>query len=325
MVDDKHQKEYLIEYAEEHFPNKVAAMKKVDERQFHTYGSLARCFMRGAKLPQKWIDKLQAKIEALAKIPDAVPVVSAITGRAEVVKPTIEERNPDLSKYIGIIDGLLDDFGVYTTKQFPEASMADTLIKEGASNKIRLEVHEHYSKMILELHQALNGVKEVLEYYNGMSRKALQKVYDWLTGKPSTGLVQAIKKTRKPRKKKAKSPESILKRFTYQHSDASLKLQSIDPETILGAQQLWVYNTKKRLLGVYRAKDDTGLGVSRKSITNFNEETSVCKRIRKPEEVVPKIQTIGKVALRHVLDEVRAVENVMRSRISDEVLLLRVV
>lgn len=326
MVDDEIQKKYFLSYAEHNFPNLVPKLKQVEPRNFHTVGALARCHSRGAILPAKWVTLLKEKAEKLSKIPDEAPAVSVISGRQEVPKAvSIEERDPKLSEYIGIVDGLIDDYGFNSTKPFPEVSMADTLLKAGASNQLRQKVHEHFSKTILELFQAANGVKEVAEYYAGIPKKSLMKVYDWLTAKPSTGLIQAVKKTRKPRKKKEKTAAQILKRFSYQSSDAKLKMESINPETIIGAKQLWVFNTKTRKLGVYHAADDKGLSISRKSIANYNEETSVCKRIRKPESVVPPIRTIGKVALRHVLDDIRAVESPMRSRISEDVLLVRVV
>jgi hypothetical protein len=322
MVDDAKQKKYLIEYAEEHFPHLVDALKRGNEHSFHAYGAFARCIMRGAKAPKANLEKLRVKIEAIAASVDTVTQSVISSGPTA---PKVVERDPRLAQLIGVVDANLDDFGFSSKKSFPEESMADALLKAGATNGQRQKVHEHFSRRILEYFQALNGVKEIVEYYGGVPKKQLKKVYDWLTGKPSEDLVKAVRKTRKPRKTKAKSPATILKRFSFKASDDKLKIQSIDPEDILGAEQLWVFNTKTRKLGVFRAKDEKGLGVSRKSIDNYDEETSICKKIRKPETVVPGVKTAGKVALRHLLEEIRAVESPMRSRISDDVLLVRVV
>lgn len=326
MVDNSIQKQYFLDYAREKFPNLVERLSKVDDFYFHPYGALARCASRGALLPQKWIRKLEQKAKSLSIIPDREPTISVISGRPEENPITKKEkRDPKISEYIGMIDLLLDEYGIQSNEPFPEPSMADTLLKSGATSAQKQKVHEHFSETILELFQAINGVKEVSEYYEGIPKKKLQKMYTWLVSKPSVGLVEAIKKTRKPRKKREKTAAQILKRFTYKNSDAKLKIESINPEAILGAKQLWIFNTKTRKLGVYHAKDEKGLTVSRKSIDNYNEETSVCKTIRKPEEVVPTIRTLGKVALRHVMDNIRAVANPLRSRISEDVLLLRVV
>lgn len=322
MVDDDKQKKYLIEYAEEHLPNFVPALKRANERLFHSYGAAARCFMRGAKVPKLNLDKIHVKIEAIAGAADEVSE-SVISSGPKM--PKLVERDPKIAELIGIVDSNLDDFGFESKKPFPDPSMADALLKAGATNGQRQKVHEHFSKRILEYFQALNGVKDIVEYYSGIPKKQLKKVYDWLTGKPTEDLVKAVRKSRKPRKKKERSTAVVLKRFTFKASDDKLKIQSISPEDILGAEQLWVFNTKTRKLGVFHAKDESGLSISRKSIDNYDEETSVCKKIRKPETVVPGIKTAGKVALRHILEEIRAVETPMRSRISDDVLLVRVV
>jgi hypothetical protein len=322
MVEDTKQKEYLIAYAEKNFPEKISGLKKVDEHYCHGVGALARCIMRGAMAPKKVLDQLKEKIESLATM-HLLPQTSVISVAPTSEKPIIT-RDSRLMELIGIVDGQLDDFGVNSKKSFPDQSMADALLKAGASNGQRLKVHEHFQHDILEYNQVLNDVDGVKEYYEGIPKKQIQKVYNWMTGKPSENLVVS-KKPRKPRKKKEKTAEQILKHFSCLVEDKKLKLKSIDPESILGAQQLWIFNVKTRKLGVYHALDDTGLGVARKSITNYDEKRSVCKKVRKPAELVPGVVTAGKVALRHILDEIRAVESPLKSRIGDDILLLRVV
>ena len=98
---------------------------------------------------------------------------------------------------------------------------------------------------------------------------------------------------RKPRKRKEKSPEKLVAKLKYKIEDTKLGIKSIDPTEIIYAESLWVYNTKTRKLGQYQAKvldprkmnrPGTGLMVKGTSIIGYDEETSIQKTLRKPEQ-----------------------------------------
>jgi hypothetical protein len=161
------------------------------------------------------------------------------------------------------------------------------------------------------------------EAYSNQPLETWLKLCDWLTGEPNKELLASIKKQRKPRRKKVKTAAQLLKLFVYQKSDEELKFNSIEPEHIIDSTQLWVFNTKTRKLGVYYSQEGKTLSVSRKSIINYDEKISIQKKIRKPKEIVPQILTAGKVALKHVMEKIRAVESPIKSRINETVLLLR--
>jgi hypothetical protein len=131
-------------------------------------------------------------------------------------------------------------------------------------------------------------------------------------------------KTRKPRKRKAKSADQLIAKLNYAKDFAELKIVSVDPKTIIGASSLWVYNTKTRKLGVYQALDASGLNIKGSTIQNFAESKSVSKTLRKPEVTVHEVLKAGKVALRSVLTDIRAAEKPLTGRINDDTILLRV-
>jgi hypothetical protein len=97
------------------------------------------------------------------------------------------------------------------------------------------------------------------------------------------------------------------------------------PKDVVGAMQLWVYNTKTRKLGCYHADDAGGLSVKGSSLLNFTESKSVSKKLRKPEATLPEILRGGKVYLRNALDTIKAVASPLTGRINSDTILLRVV
>ena len=128
---------------------------------------------------------------------------------------------------------------------------------------------------------------------------------------------------RKPRKKKPVSFEKKVKNLKFKKDDTENKLVSIDPVKIMGSQQLWVYNTKTRKLGVYIAKDEAGLSVKGSSIENYKYGESVSKKLRKPKDVLTRVLDGGKVVLRKVMGEINSKPSELNGRINKDTILLR--
>jgi hypothetical protein len=129
---------------------------------------------------------------------------------------------------------------------------------------------------------------------------------------------------RKPRKKKPISFEKKVKNLKFKKDDIENKLVSIDPVKIMGAQKLWIYNTKTRKLGVYTAFDDAGLSVKGSSIENYKYSESVSKTLRKPKDVLSRVLDGGKVVLRKVMGEINSKPQELNGRINKDIILLRV-
>ena len=132
------------------------------------------------------------------------------------------------------------------------------------------------------------------------------------------------KKLRAPRKKKPQSVEKKLKNFRYQKEFQDMKLASVPPEQIVGAQELWTYNTKYKTLTVFRAIDRGGLDIKRSSIVNFDEKTTMTRRTaRSAEKIVQSVLSGGKIILKKVMDDLK--ETTLQDRINENTILLRIV
>jgi hypothetical protein len=131
--------------------------------------------------------------------------------------------------------------------------------------------------------------------------------------------------TRKPRKRKVKTPQELVTKVVICKDFEDLKLKSVAPTEIIGATQMWVYNTKNKKLGVYNAEDAGGFSVKGTTITGYSEDKSTQKTLRKPAEVLPEVLKGGKVFLRSVLTNIRAVESKLNGRLNKDIILLKVV
>ena len=128
---------------------------------------------------------------------------------------------------------------------------------------------------------------------------------------------------RKPRKIKPKSDTVIVKNLKYQKEAVELKIVSIDPTKIIGAKELWTFNTKYNVLAHYVS--DTGLSVKGTTLQNVNDKLSSQKKLRKPDQVLPDITgSTSKAAIRS-FEALTTKASVPNGRIADTSIILRAV
>jgi hypothetical protein len=100
---------------------------------------------------------------------------------------------------------------------------------------------------------------------------------------------------------------------------AELKLKSVKPENIIGATELWVYNTKYRKVQVYKAP--TGLAVKGTTVIGFDIVESKSLTLRKPEDFFKGL-TLTKRPLNAAIKSVKTKASVPNGRINEECIIL---
>ncbi len=146
-------------------------------------------------------------------------------------------------------------------------------------------------------------------------------------------IIEKSKINRKPRKKKVYSADKLVAKLKYLKVDAKYSLTSVNPEEIIKANELWVFNVKTRKLGKYIAKnidplgqgrEGTGLTVKGTTILGFDDQLSVQKTLRKPVDQLKEFKDSGKVKLRKFLEEIPTTDTKLNGRINLETVLLKV-
>jgi hypothetical protein len=187
-------------------------------------------------------------------------------------------------------------------------------------------IRDLYAPQLAEYEEVLEGsCPQLKEGYSHISKKNIKKLIEFYQEITSACnmLMQEAKVNKKPRTKKAKPVEKIVEKLKYCKSNEPLKLVSINPTDILGAKELWIFNTKTRKMGKYVAAEYQELGVKGTSITGFDENLSVQKTLRKPEEQLKEFKAAGKVALRKFLEDIKAVDIKLNGRINEDTVLLK--
>jgi ribosome-associated translation inhibitor RaiA len=261
--------------------------------------------------------------ETIKKLQEETPVVKQATATVVSIQDHIKRKASDC---IGELEGQIDELitSEFKANVSPYATMTGMDAK-GAHTKF---IIDHFKTRRAEYDDVLTTSDiDIKEAYSNFTKTQLKKLIAYCDQVIVDGMKLAGEavKTRKPRKRKAKSADQLIAKMNYAKDFAELKLVSIDPKTIIGASSLWVYNTKTRKLGVYQAADAAGLNVKGSTIQNFAESKSVSKKLRKPEATISEVLKGGKVALRSVLNDIRAVESALTGRINTDTILLRTV
>lgn len=313
-----------------------AYKKTKDWRTSVTMGSLASCFLRGMpetfpgfnedRNSKEWLDS--AIKESIRR--GASDVEEDTEEKSTENKPTIQERVKDIAiAMIRDVDDIIETFHENPDNFDPKAHKVINILKSKDVKPGHARVIKDIYALEMADYDALvlgTADEDLKEGYKNRSKKQVKAIHSFYQDILSACdmLAQEAKVTRKPRAKKPVPKDKLVAKLKFKKTDDTLKLVSINPTDIIGAKELWVFNTKNRKLGRYVADDMTGpLTIKGTAIVGFDEHKSVQKTIRKPEEKLKEFKNAGKVALRSFLDTINATDTKMNGRINEETILLK--
>ena len=317
----------------------ISSFKKTkDNRCGTTMGAIAACLIKGmpairedfndGKDSSAWLRTEISRVisEGRDDKDDSEEVVAV---KKDVYTPSIQERVRDASMLMTeeietAIEAFQTDPEAFDPKAFKVLNVLKAKQAKAAHTRI---IKSFYEGNLQELIEVANTKDEQLkEGYSHLTKAHLKKITAFYQEVVSACdmLGQEAKVNRKPRAKKPTDKSKIVGKLKYMKTNEPLKLVSVNPEDIIGAQELWIYNSKTRKLGRYVAEEFKELGVKGTTITGFSESKSIQKTIRKPEEKLKEFKAAGKVALRKFLDDINATDARMNGRLNEETVLLKV-
>jgi len=223
-------------------------------------------FLLGARLPKVYQDKIVNFAKKL--LPEALKLtekeIKKCGRKAKSEEPIhVHIIDPKYVEMATRIDGLLDQHMLEKGKDLLTFNLNDFLKANTISAENIHQLKYHLRNLNVDMEKYLEKDQETLEAYPFLTRPIAKHVAEFIKNLNATAenFIPAVpgKKQRKARRKKVKTPQEILKFFKFMPEEKSLNIHSIDPEDILGASQLWIFNTKYRKLGVFNAKTDAGL------------------------------------------------------------------
>ena len=329
FCDNKQAKTFVVEYMAsiDRPKEEISLVASSDASIPVQLGWVARMMCMGYEPSESFKKFFQKEfknaIETAKKTKKAkAPVVATTTAPVVSIQDRIREK---ASEEVGEIEGLVDDFIAGGCKSAPD--MQSYLKSKDLSAVVQKKMCEVFIKRSKEFEDVMNTTDaDIKEGYSNFSKVQLRKVkefYDAVVAETNRGAEK--KPTRKARKVKEKPASVVAAKVQYMKEFTELSLKSILPEKIIGANQVWLYNTKTKLLGMYTADNAKGLTIKGTTIQNYNVETSIGKRLRKPDVATKQVLDGGKIVLKKLLDGLSTKPSDLTGRINSDTIILRVI
>ncbi len=310
----------------------------LEDGWFASAGKFCYLMNKGVDVPEKYKDGIDRLInnvfdhaERKRKIREREKELNPFENTTkEKTKPNIQDRIKDqaaeaASEFDECIDRFLEDRDDSVFKKVnPLNHMKGCNLKQVHVRHVK----SFYRNDIDELSEYLSkkpseDIKEGYSHFKKTEAKKLlkflQKIYE------SAEMVEKLTKAkRKPRKKKKVDKTKKVDKIKYLREYEKYKLVSINPIDIIGAKELWVFNTKTRKIGRILSLDESGLDIKGTTVKNMNEKDSIQKTLRKPEEQLKEFYKKRKNQLNKYMDEIATVDTKMKGRLNEHCILLKV-
>jgi hypothetical protein len=224
------------------------------------------------------------------------------------------------------IDSFMRDPDAFDPKAF---KMVSLLRGKGAKAAQSRFIKSFFQRDYDELLELASGEadEQLREGYSHLARKNVKKLIDFYASIMAAcdQIAAEAKVLKKPRAKKVKPAEELVKKLKFRMSDDKLAITSVPPAQLIKAMGCVVYNTKNRKLGYYIATTSEGFTVKNSSIGNYTVK-SIQKTLRKPEAQIKefKDQNTQKRFETWFDKSVKTTETVLNGRFTEDTIILKV-
>jgi hypothetical protein len=319
--DPKDSKKYLIHYMTVHNHPKedIVTLTGLKETHFSNVGFVCRLTERGLVLEKHQLTWLSDRIKFLLNI--AKTIKEQDEDDDNKPKVNIQERiQEQSSEFIGELEGFLDNY----KETF---NSYEWMVSNGVKAPHARQIMSHFTPKLVEPVLVLSGKasEDLVEAYSCFTKANVKKFVAFIQQiiDDANRIVNNSKVTRKPRKSKKPTADKLTSKMQYKKEDVEYKVVSINPVDIIGAKQLWVFNTKTRKLGVYHAWTEGGLNVKGTTINDYTDN-SCAKTLRKPADILLELQKATDRKYKIVFDGIRSTEQALTGRINADTILLKV-
>ena len=326
----KDAKEMLCHYLE-HNGRKADAktMRGIPDSQIRvTQAWVCRMTLVGLALNEHEQSVIDEQISDMLKVKqEKKREQTEVDAEAAVAKLTIQDHlREKVSECCGEMEAMFDDFIVAGAKMSADFSPIKLMRGMNISPNMIGTVSRVWDLRLAEFNEVLEGVDDQLvEGYSHLTKNQLKQCVKFCETviNDCNSYVQIKKVERKPRAKKAISPEKLTRKFKFLKEFEELKLKSEPVVKLIGASEAWLYDTAKRKL--IHVVADTHIGtfsIKGSAVVAFDAQQTVQKTLRKPAEQLKLITGGGKPAARKAFGTINATETKWNGRGNDNLIIL---
>ena len=327
----KDAKDMLCHYLEHnHRPKDAKLMRGIPDSQIRvTPAWVCRMTLLGLVLNDHEQGIVDEQISQMLKAKQEIRRAQAdVDADTAVAKLTIQDHlREKISECCGELEGMFDDFIVAGAKMSADFKPIALMRGMNISPNMVGTVSAVWELRLAEFNEVIEGEDaDLVEGYSHLTRLQLRNCVKFCETviNDCNSYVQLKKVERKPRAKKAVSPERQSVKFKYLKEFTELGLKSENPAKLVNSSEAWLYDTAKRRLIHVMADSHVGtFTVKGSAIVGFDALTTVQKTLRKHQEQLKMIMTAGKPQARREFSNIKATEVKFNGRGNPNLIILR--
>ena len=280
LSGSREHKKWILEYVKS-LNKDPAFYSRGKIKDYSPYGIWARMIVRGIEVPERE----RAELDSLLKrLEEKYSIFSESRQQAQLERT--KRHDLQVCNILSDVNVCIDEILQHIMKKNKNKFNVEPVL-----NRIQIPT-TIYSSIISFLNEKLNELylardkkdSQLVEGYSFLSKIQLKNYISYIESvlKFCESKIETKKKTRKPRAKKQKSPEKIVKSVKYMEVDESGTIKSLSPVSVVGAKSIFVLNTKTKSIIMYSSKE--GETLTFKGTTLLNVETAISKKIRNYEK-----------------------------------------
>jgi len=326
----KDAKDMLCQYLEiNHRPKDAKLMRGIPDSQIRLTPAWAcRMTLIGLELTEHEQCIVDEQISAMLRAKQEIKKAQTeVDADAAVAKLTIQDHlREKISECCGELEGMFDDFIVAGAKMSADFKPIALMRGMNISPNMISTVTRVWELRLAEFLEVLEGKDgDLVEGYSHLTKLQLKNCVKFCETviNDCNSYVQLKKVERKPRAKKAVSPERLTRGFKFMREFAELKLKSEPVTKLVGASEAWLYDTAKRKLIHVMADSHIGtFTVKGSAVVGFDALQTVQKTLRKPAEQLKEVTGSGKPAARKAFGAIKSTETKWNGRGNDNLIIL---
>ena len=329
FYDHKESAKWAKAWVKKNYDKKVYSIfaKSEDWRISTTVGAMCKMMDNGATFSERRMNWIDSKIQEVVKAVNAKqqekklePVSIQRKSPADIVK----ERTSD---FIGAIEETIDMFDSDTHVDWDNYSVYNELQVADLPYNTAKAVADYYAPQRDELKELVEDkTEDLVEAYRHLTvrkRKQLLKIVQGIID-DAEKYMASKKAVRKPRKKKVTTASQQVSKVKYLQSSNEYKVTSVDPTSIVGAREVYLFNVKTRTATYLVSDASKGFAIKGTTIQHIDAEQSYKKRLRKPEEWLSAMSKITKAKARKSLKDLKTKQSEANGRINADTIVLKV-
>ena len=287
FYDYKDASRWALSWVKKHMSKKDAThfAAAEDWRVSPTLGALCKMMSNGAVFDEKRMEWIHTKIDGViaagkSKKEDTNVVVANFVRRS--IQDILKEKT---SEAIAEVEDILDQS--FRGEDITTYSLYNELKKTDAAYNTAKAVADYYTPLKAELTELITQkTPDLIEAYEKMPLKQRKEYLKLVTLiiDDAEKYMASKKAVRKTRAKKPVSASQQVSKVSYLKDSAEFKLTSIDPASVVGASEVYLFNSKYRTLIRLVSSARDGFTIKGTTIQNIDIEASGKKKLRKPED-----------------------------------------